>query len=107
MLEKPKRVLGPEAHFTLVTTDNLAIVRAENHQPAEAERLQQESLAIHLKVEGAENLSTIHAIFNLGEFQRIWFGTKMPDSLCTGRSKSKIACSGRTNRKPPRPNAKW
>jgi hypothetical protein len=32
VLEKQKRDLGPEAYYTLVTMDNLAIMLTEDHQ---------------------------------------------------------------------------
>jgi serine/threonine-protein kinase len=70
VLEKQKRIMGSEAHYTLVTMDNLAILLAEDGRPAEAEKLQQEALEIHLRVFGPENLSTINAMVNLAEFQR-------------------------------------
>ena len=63
-------MLGPEAHYTLVTMDNLAIMLAEDHRQAEAEKLEQEALEIHLRVFGSENLSTINSLINLGEVQR-------------------------------------
>ena len=70
VLEKQKHILGPEAYYTLVTMNNLAILLAEDGRQAEAEKLQQQSLEIHLRVLGPENLSTINAMINLAEFQR-------------------------------------
>ena len=65
VFEKQKRILGPEAHYTLVTMDNLSIMLAENGQPAEAEKLAQEALAIHLRVYGPDNYATINSMINL------------------------------------------
>ena len=70
VLEQQKRVLGPQAHYTLVTMDNQAIMLAESGRPADGEKLQREALALHLKTDGVENLSTVHALLNLGDFQR-------------------------------------
>ena len=70
VLEKQKRVLGPEAHYTIVTMDNQAIMLAASGQSAEAEKLERQALQLHLKVDGEANLATIHSLLNLGEFQR-------------------------------------
>ena len=70
MLEKQKRIMGPEAFYTLVTMDNLAIMLAKDGRPDEAVKLQQESLDIHLRIFGRENLGTINSMTNLAEFER-------------------------------------
>jgi non-specific serine/threonine protein kinase/serine/threonine-protein kinase len=70
VLEKQKRVLGPEAHYTIVTMDNQAIMLAASGQPAAAEKLEQQALQLHLKVDGEGNLATINCLLNLGEMQR-------------------------------------
>ena len=51
VLERQKHVLGPEAHYTIVTMDNQAIMLAASGQLAEAERLQVQALQLHRKVE--------------------------------------------------------
>jgi len=43
---------------------------AQDHRSAEAVTLEQESLAMHMRVSGEQDLSTINAMLNLGEFQR-------------------------------------
>jgi tetratricopeptide (TPR) repeat protein len=70
VLEKQKRILGPEAHYTVVTMDNLAMMLGEDGRPAEAEKLEQQALAIHLRTDGSENFATIVCMINLGDSQR-------------------------------------
>jgi hypothetical protein len=70
VLERQKRVMGPEAHYTIVTMDNQAIMLAASGQTAEAEKLEFEALRLHMKVDGESNLATMHCLINLGEVQR-------------------------------------
>jgi len=50
--------------------DNLAIMLASDGRLEEAIALQQDSLERHTRVLGAQNIGTIDAMLNLGEFQR-------------------------------------
>jgi tetratricopeptide (TPR) repeat protein len=50
--------------------DNLAIILAEQGRPAEAEKLEKETLEIQFRVFGAENLGTINSMTNLADFER-------------------------------------
>ena len=70
VLEQQKRTMGPEALYTLVTMDNLAIMLDQVGRPADAEKLQQESLDIHIRKFGKESFATLIAMDNLGDFQR-------------------------------------
>jgi serine/threonine protein kinase len=70
VLENHMRSLGPDAYYTLVTIDNLAIMLAGDGRLDEAIKLQQESFEKHLRVFGPQNIGTINAMLNLGEFQR-------------------------------------
>lgn len=70
VLDQEKATFGPDADRTLGTTDNLAIMLAEDNRFDEALALQQDSVDRHLRLKGAENIGTIDAILNLGEFQR-------------------------------------
>jgi tetratricopeptide (TPR) repeat protein len=50
--------------------DNLAIILAMEGRPAEAEKLEKETLEIQLRVFGTENLGTINSMTNLADFER-------------------------------------
>jgi tetratricopeptide (TPR) repeat protein len=50
--------------------DNLAMMLGEDGRPAEAEQLEKQALAIHLRTEGPENFATIICMINLGDSQR-------------------------------------
>lgn len=70
VLNQEKAAFGPDADRTLGTTDNLAIMLAGENRFDEALALQQDSVDRHLRLKGAENIGTIDAMLNLGEFQR-------------------------------------
>src|SRR6185437_5345269 len=70
VLEQQKRTMGPEALYTLVTMDNLAIMLDQVGRPADAEKLQRESLDIHVRKFGKESFASLIAMDNLGDFQR-------------------------------------
>ena len=70
VLERQQVTLGPDARYTLVTMDNLAIMLAGANRLDEALKLEQDSLDRHIRVSGRENLDTVNAMLNLGEFQR-------------------------------------
>jgi tetratricopeptide (TPR) repeat protein len=68
-LEIQKRVLGPEAHYTLISMDNLAVLFLYEGRPDEAEKLERETLEIQRRVYGSENLTAIHLMMNEAEFK--------------------------------------
>ncbi|MGA9885073.1 MAG: protein kinase [Candidatus Acidiferrales bacterium] len=70
VLEQEKRTLGPDALRALNTTDNLAIILANDHRLNEALKLEQDSVNRHVRASGLENMDTVNAMLNLGEFQR-------------------------------------
>jgi tetratricopeptide (TPR) repeat protein len=70
VLAQQERRLGPDAFYTLVTMNNLAIMLAGAGRLEEAIELQRESLQRHLRKFGPDNISTVDAMLNLGEFQR-------------------------------------
>lgn len=63
VLEKQKRLLGPEAHYTLASMDNLASILVDEGRLAEAEKLEEQTLEIQRRVFG-EDLTTIHYMMN-------------------------------------------
>jgi tetratricopeptide (TPR) repeat protein len=70
VLEKRKRLLGPEAFDTLVTMDNLSMELDVAGRFPEAEQPEQQCLEIQVRVFGYENLGTISSIINLASIQR-------------------------------------
>lgn len=70
VLEQQERTLGPDAFYTLVTMNNLAIMLAGEGRVGEAIEVQQESLKRHLRKFGSENIGTVNAMLELGQFQR-------------------------------------
>ena len=70
VLAQHERTAGPDAFYTLVDMDNLAIMLATNGQLAQAITVEQASLRRHLRRFGPENIGTVNAMLDLGEFQR-------------------------------------
>jgi serine/threonine protein kinase len=70
VLAQHERTAGPDAYYTLVDMDNLAIMLATNGQLAQAIAVEQDSLQRHLRRFGPENIGTVNAMLDLGEFQR-------------------------------------
>ena len=70
VLERQQVTLGSDARNTLVTMDNLAIMLATADRLDEALKLEQDSLNRHIRVSGKDNLDTVNAMLNLGEFRR-------------------------------------
>jgi tetratricopeptide (TPR) repeat protein len=70
VVEKRKRLLGPEAFPTLAAMDNLSVCLAHEGKLEEAEKLERETLDIQLRVFGRENLGTIYSMLNLADIQR-------------------------------------
>jgi non-specific serine/threonine protein kinase/serine/threonine-protein kinase len=50
--------------------DNLSVVLAQEKKVEEAEKLEQQTLEIQLRVFGLENLGTINSMINLADFER-------------------------------------